>query len=77
MFVLQNSWKKGLEEVFDSRVSIRKEMTVLDGSEKILSLKILKKESTLNRLKMFVTDTSGQQQVQTTNKYSTRDEGPQ
>ena len=43
-----------LQKIFDNRVNIRKELLELEGSEKVLLLKIAKKEKTLNRLSLLV-----------------------
>ena len=49
-----HSYQVALQTVFDSRVNIRKEVTELEVSERILALKIHKKELTLGRLSQLV-----------------------
>ena len=48
------SYEAALQTLFDSRVNINKEMMELIVSERILELKIRKKELTLNRLSQLV-----------------------
>ena len=45
-----------MQTVFESRVNVRKEMMELEVSERILALKIHKKERTLSRLSQLVDD---------------------
>jgi len=49
-------FKEVLQKIFEKRVNIRKELMELEGSEKVLGLKILKKEMTLNRLSLLVNE---------------------
>jgi len=51
------SYETALQTVFNGRVNIRKETMELEVSERILALKIHKKELTLNRLNQLVDDT--------------------
>ena len=48
------SYQVALQAAFDSRVNIRKEVMELEVSERILALKIHKKELTLGRLSQLV-----------------------
>ena len=48
------SYQAALQAAFDSRVNIRKEVMELEVSERILALKIHKKELTLGRLSQLV-----------------------
>jgi len=50
------SYEAALQTVFESRVNVRKEMMELEVSERILALKIHKKERTLSRLSQLVDD---------------------
>ena len=50
------SYRAALQGVFDGRMNIRKEMMELEVSERILVLKIHKKELTLSRLSQLVDD---------------------
>ena len=51
------SYETALQTVFNGRVNIRKETMELEVSERILALKIHKKELTLSRLNQLVDDT--------------------
>jgi len=52
--ICRRSYRAALQTVFDSRVNIIKEVTELEVSERILALKIHKKELTLSRLSQLV-----------------------
>jgi len=59
------SWRTELQSVFDRRMNIRKEVMELEVSERILALKIYKKELIMNRLSQLV-DEADHCQVTTT-----------
>jgi hypothetical protein len=49
-------FRETLQTLFNNRVSVRKELLELEGSEKVLALKIIKKEMTLSRLSLLVNE---------------------
>jgi hypothetical protein len=56
LFKMLCRFKEVLQRLFNNRVSIRKELLELEGSEKVLALKIIKKEMTLSRLSVLVNE---------------------